>query len=78
MNRKETIVAASKLRAQCRALLDLVSEDRCSLVVTTRGRPVARVIPLPPDGGGEGSLIGSLVDDSGLLDPVDVGWDANG
>ena len=77
VGRKETVVAAGKFKAECLALLDLVSEERCSIVVTKRGRPVARVIPLPDEGGETRSLIGSLLDDSGLLDPVDVHWDAN-
>lgn len=77
MSRRETVVAAGKFKAECLALLDLVSTDRCSIVVTKRGRPVARVIPLHSEVGGKGSLLGSLIDDEGLLDPVDVAWDAN-
>ena len=77
MSRKETVVAAGKFKAECLALLDLVSTERCSIVVTKRGRAVARVVPLQREGGGKGSLVGSLVDDSGLLDPVDVEWEAD-
>lgn len=78
MRRKETVVAAGKFKAECLALLDLVSTDRCSIVVTKRGRPVARVVPLHSEGRRKGSLLGSLLEDEGLLDPVDVEWDANG
>jgi len=41
----ERTVPASVFKAQCLGLLDQVAERRISLVVTKRGRPVARVVP---------------------------------
>lgn len=41
----ERIIAASAFKARCLALLDQVSESKVPLVITKRGRPVAKVVP---------------------------------
>jgi len=41
-------VRASTFKAQCLALLDQVERTRVEIVVTKRGRPVARLVPLEP------------------------------
>lgn len=68
---------ASQFKAQCLALLDRVAETGVPLVVTKRGKPVARLVPVgggaePPD------LLGSVSYDSvdDLLAPVDDAWEA--
>jgi prevent-host-death family protein len=38
-------IPASEFKAKCLALLDEVAEKRETLVVTKRGKPVARVMP---------------------------------
>ena len=39
---------ASSFKAQCLKLLDLVNDDQTDVVVTKRGKPVARLIPYVP------------------------------
>jgi prevent-host-death family protein len=39
-------VAISELKAHCLRLVDEVAQRRSELVVTKRGRPIARVVPL--------------------------------
>ena len=68
-------IAAGRFKAECLALLDEVAATGASLVVTKRGKPVARVVPVvePP------SLVGSvrvLVSEDQLLAPIDEVWDA--
>lgn len=63
-------IAAGKFKAECLALLDQVAATGEELVVTKRGKPVARVVPVeePP------SLRGSiriLVSEEELLEPLD-------
>ncbi len=68
-------ISASQFKSRCLALLDEVSESGAELIVTKRGRPVARVAPLDD----EASLVGSvsqLVDDDELIAPVGGPWDA--
>ncbi|MHB8471125.1 MAG: type II toxin-antitoxin system Phd/YefM family antitoxin [Gaiellaceae bacterium] len=49
-------IAASEFKAKCLALLDEVAQTRETLVVTKRGKPVARVVPAEEPR----SLIGSV------------------
>jgi prevent-host-death family protein len=62
-------VPAGEFKAKCLALLDQVRDTGEAIVVTKRGKPVARILPLeePP------SLAGSidfLVGDDELIRPV--------
>ncbi len=49
-------IKASEFKAKCLALLDDVAEKRETLIVTKRGKPVARIVPAedPP------SLLGTV------------------
>lgn len=48
-------IAAAKFKEQCLSLLDEVDED--GIVITKRGKPVAKLIPIRAE---SASLIGSL------------------
>ena len=48
-------IPAAKFKAQCLALLERVDPD--GIVITKRGKPIAKLIPLGAD---SASLIGSL------------------
>jgi prevent-host-death family protein len=50
-------IAAAKFKEQCLALLDRVDPE--GIIVTKRGRPVARLLPYHT---GTGDLIGALKD----------------
>ncbi len=43
---KKRSVPAAQFKAQCLSLLDEVERERTELVVTKRGKPVARLVPL--------------------------------
>jgi prevent-host-death family protein len=43
---KQTTLAASEFKAKCLRLLDQVEAAGDTLVITKRGRPVAKVIPV--------------------------------
>jgi len=67
-------LSAAKFKEQCLALLDQV--DRDGIVITKRGKPVAKLIPLGVD---SASLIGSLrhkVKIKGDLLSTGVRWNA--
>lgn len=74
MKEKFVAISASKFKAECLALLDTVESKRSSFVVTKRGRPVARIVPL--HSGRRGTLRGSLLNDDKILDPIDAEWEA--
>ena len=43
---KELTVAASKLRTNCYALVNRVATKGITLIITKRGRPIAKVTPI--------------------------------
>ena len=66
-------VPAGKFKAKCLALFDEVEARRHTFVITKRGRPVARIVPLST--GKPSSLRGSLLYEEELLTPIDTKWD---
>jgi prevent-host-death family protein len=68
-------ISASRFKAQCLALLDEVAESGETIVITKRGKPVARIAPLEPPRSLEGSVT-FLVSDEEFIAPIDVEWDA--
>ena len=68
-------IGAAKFKEQCLALLDQLDAD--GLIVTKRGKPVARVVPY---GSQDAELIGSLrhkIEVRGDLLTTGLHWDAN-
>ena len=68
-------IGAAKFKEQCLVLLDTLDGD--GLVVTKRGKPVARVLPY---GQSEADLIGSLrhkVTIRGDIYTTGIRWDAD-
>lgn len=49
LSMKEISLAASDFKARCLRLLDEVSEHGTTLIITKRGRPVARLTPVEPE-----------------------------
>ena len=67
-------IPAGRFKAECLALLDEVASSGETIVVTKRGRPVARVGPVEEPPSLEGSVV-FLVDDEELLFSTGEGWD---
>jgi prevent-host-death family protein len=63
------VVPAVEFKAKCLALLDEVAESRRPLVVTKRGRAVARVVPMAGKVGT--SLKGTLLAQGDIVGPAD-------
>lgn len=55
-------------------MLDRVAETRESVVITKRGRPVARLVPVEPVK--RQSLLGSVEELSDIVAPLGIAWDA--
>lgn len=67
-------IEANEFKAKCLALLDEVAQTRETLVVTKRGKPVAKVVPAAEPR----SLIGTarqLVSDEELIKPLYEDWE---
>ena len=68
-------IGAAKFKEQCLSILDHLSPD--GLGITKRGKPVARLIPVPTM---SADLIGSLKDEvkiHGDIMSTGVKWNAN-
>lgn len=69
-------IAAGEFKARCLRLLDEVSEGGGELVITKRGRPVARLVPVDDDPSLHGSVTYNVSDEE-LLAPIEADWDAD-
>jgi prevent-host-death family protein len=67
--------SASQFKAHCLALLDDVALTGEEIVVTKRGRPVARLVAIDEPRPLAGSVSFHVSDDE-LIAPLDVAWDA--
>ena len=69
-------MAAGKFKNTCLKVLDEVAKTKSSLVITKRGRPIARLVPYVKPAPAK-SLAGSILKESG--DPFSTGetWDAD-
>lgn len=69
-------MAAGKFKDLCLRTLDEVARTRASVVITKRGRPVAKLVPCGPAPAGR-SLKGSVLREVG--DPFSTGesWNAD-
>jgi prevent-host-death family protein len=69
-------ISASQFKARCLALLDEVASGGGELVVTKRGKPVARVVPADERASLRGSVT-YLVSDDELIAPLGEAWEAD-
>ena len=67
-------IPAGRFKAQCLRLLDEVAETGETIVVTKRGKPVAKVEPVEPLPSLKGSVT-FLVSDEELMKPILDPWD---
>jgi prevent-host-death family protein len=68
-------IPAGRFKATCLRLLDEVAETGETIVVTKRGKPVARIEPIEAPPPLEGSVV-YLVDDDELLFSTGEVWNA--
>jgi len=78
-SRKSNSVPASQFKARCLKLMDEVRDRRCEIVITKRGKPVAKLVPVEdkhvPDifgyMNGTVTILGDIVGPTGEV------WDAD-
>lgn len=71
-------IPAGEFKSKCLKLMDEVQKDKTHIVITKRGKPVAKLVPV--DGEAPqifGWLKGSVTIHADLVDPLDVQWEAN-
>lgn len=75
-------IAAGAFKQTCLAVLDQVAATGGEVVVTKRGRPVARVVPVGTDAEREAMVLARLrgrakmlVNEARFLQPIGAAWD---
>jgi prevent-host-death family protein len=67
-------MAAAKFKEQCLALLDEVDQE--GIVITKRGKPVAKLIPIGADSAGLIGALGGKLKIKGDILSTGVRWNA--
>ena len=76
-SRGEAQISAAEFKATCLELMDEVERTGASIVVTKRGRAVARLAPVrAPVRSALGLLEGRVVIRGDIVEPTGVTWDA--
>ena len=72
----DSIIGAGDFKARCLKLLDIVAETRQSLIITKHGKPVAKLVPMPPETELFGALAGSVLKEGDIVSPLDEEWES--
>jgi prevent-host-death family protein len=76
MTAKTRSIAAGEFKAKCLALLDEVRDQQEEIIVTKRGKPVAKLVPLgTPEWKSLASSVLWEADD--IITPFDDEWEAD-
>jgi prevent-host-death family protein len=75
---KRETVAAGKFKATCLGLLDEVQRERKEIIITKRGKPVARIVPIEAEKVPNlfGRMKGSIDILGNIISPIGEIWDA--
>lgn len=73
---KANTVPAGEFKAKCLKMIDEVAEKGKPIVVTKRGKPLVKVIPIPSQADFVGSMRGSVLWEGDIISPIDVEWEA--
>ncbi len=70
-------ITAARFKATCLKLMDAVQTNRTSIVITKRGKPVAKLVPIE-DGSAPvfGYMAGTIKVDGDIVSPIATKWDA--
>lgn len=75
MKPKVRTMTATAFKARCLSVLDEVESTRRPVVVSKRGRPVARIVPAQDSDSSD--LRGSVIWAGDLVSPVGDDWEAD-
>ncbi|MGZ8268463.1 MAG: type II toxin-antitoxin system Phd/YefM family antitoxin [Burkholderiales bacterium] len=71
-------ISAAEFKAKCLKLMDEISKTRKPIVITKRGKPVAKLVPADVEQRERlfGCMAGTVTFESDILAPSDVEWEA--
>lgn len=68
-----TKMPSGEFKAKCLAVLTEVQRSRRSVVITKRGKPVARLVPIEDESASD-ALAGSVLSDDDIVGPMHDVW----
>jgi len=73
---RTTTIAAGEFKARCLQLMDEVDRDGIELIITKRGRPVARLVPATATKPKNifGAMRGSVIISGDIVSPDPASW----
>ena len=77
---KLRIVPAGEFKAHCLKLMDEIAEQGGELIITKRGKPVAKLVPADRPSKPQplfGFMKGSVRIHGDIVGPLDIDWDAD-
>ncbi len=74
----QSFIPASKLKSGLSKALSSVESEGATVIVTRRGKPIARLVPIERRKRGPlyGALKGSIVVLGDIIEPIEVAWEA--
>jgi prevent-host-death family protein len=69
-------IGAGEFKAKCLQLLDEVAASRQPFVITKHGKPVAKLVPMPPAVKLRGALAGTVLYEGDIVSPLENDWEA--
>ena len=74
---KEKSIPAGEFKAKCLRILDEVHLSKEPIVVTKRGKPVARIVSVQQKKSPFGAMAGTVLMEDDIVGPVNEPWDAD-
>jgi prevent-host-death family protein len=75
---KQKEIAAGEFKAKCLQLMDSVQKTKMPIIITKRGKPVAKLIPIDGDVNDFfGCMKGSVRVVGDIVSPIAIDWEAN-
>lgn len=72
----DVTIGAGEFKAKCLQLIDEVAAHRQPLIITKRGQPLAKLVPIDSPRALFGAMVGSVTHQEDIISPLDVPWDA--
>lgn len=71
-------IGAGEFKTHCLQLLDQVNKEHAELIITKRGKPVAKLVPLSEKPASiYGCLKGTIIIHEDIVGPTDEQWDVD-
>lgn len=79
MKKQPFKISAGKFKAQCLQLMDEVQAKQTAIIITKRGKPVAKLVPFEevPPPPLFGYLQGSVIVQGDIITPFEESWEAD-